>query len=167
MKMYRLNENYSNNQAEQIAVLKTLEHVQRMDIKDKTVRIYTDSVITLHSMKNRKNHAFLIEEIRRKVTEMEKEKWKITFSWIKAHAGYQGNELADNLAKEAANDRDIQECYNRFPKSSVRKELRENSITQWQMEWDDTNKGSRTKSFSPKIIDRLKKLTLLRTLQQS
>ena len=85
-----------------------------MDIKDKTVRIYTDSVITLHSMKNRKNHAFLIEEIRRKVTEMEKEKWKITFSWIKAHAGYQGNELADKLAKEAANDRDIQECYNNF-----------------------------------------------------
>ena len=116
------------------------------------MRIYTDSLITLHSLKNKKNHAYLIEEIRRKVTEMEK-KWRVTFSWIKAHAGYQDNELADILAKEAANDRDIQECYNMFPKSSVRKELRESSVTQWQREWNDTNKGATTKSFFPKIID--------------
>jgi ribonuclease HI len=45
---------------------------------------------------------------------MEKEKWKITFSWIKAHAGYQGNELADNLAKEAANDRYIRSATTGF-----------------------------------------------------
>jgi ribonuclease HI len=60
---------------------------------------------------------------------MEKKKWKIAFSWIQAHAGYQGNELADKLANEATNDRDMPECYNRFPQSSVRRELREHSIT--------------------------------------
>jgi ribonuclease HI len=37
-----------------------------------------------------------------KVAEMEMQNWKIEFNWIKAHAGHQGNELADQLAKEAA-----------------------------------------------------------------
>ena len=37
-----------------------------------------------------------------KVGEMEMQNWKIEFNWIKAHAGHQGNELADQLAKEAA-----------------------------------------------------------------
>jgi hypothetical protein len=48
------------------------------------------------------------------------------------------------------------ECYNRFPQSSVRRELREYSITRWQNEWDATSKGATTKSFFPLITDRLK-----------
>ena len=54
---------------------------------------------------------------------MERNDWQVKFSWIKAHAGHYGNELADNLAKEAANSKRINECYNRIPKSAVMSEL--------------------------------------------
>jgi ribonuclease HI len=54
-----------------------------------------------------------------KVTEMEKQNWKIEFNWVKAHAGHGGNELADQFVKAAANSRDIKECYKRIPRSSV------------------------------------------------
>jgi ribonuclease HI len=64
-----------------------------------------------------------------KVTEIKKQNWKIEFNWIKAHAGHRGNELADQLAKEAANNRDINECYKRIPKSTVLSELNEQSVT--------------------------------------
>jgi hypothetical protein len=54
-----------------------------------------------------------------KTTEIEQQKWNVEFTWIKAHAGHRGNELADKLAKDAAGNKNEDECYNRFPKSAV------------------------------------------------
>jgi hypothetical protein len=87
---------------------------------------------------------------------MEMQNWKIEFNWIKARAGHDGNELADQTAKEAATSTDINECYTRIPKSAVRRELKDHSVTKWQSEWDHTTKGAITKSFFPKIAERLK-----------
>jgi ribonuclease HI len=69
---------------------------------------------------------------------MEMQNWKIIstcnaykntnhdyFSWIKAHAGHHRKDLADQLAKEAATSRKINECYKLIPKSTVFSELSE------------------------------------------
>ena len=127
-----------------------------METNDRTVLIYTDSRITLESLKNLKNHKYLVEKIRKKVIEMENQIRKIEFNWIKAHAGHHGNELADETAKEAATNSDMNECYKRIPKSTVRRELSDYSVTKWQGEWDKTTKGAITKTFFPKTADRLK-----------
>jgi len=87
--------------------------------------------------------------------EMERNEWKIEFSWIKAHAGKEGNELADLLTKEASNNSNIKECYNRIPKSTISRELKELCIKQWQNEWNTTTKGATTKSFYPNIEQRM------------
>jgi len=99
-----------------------------VETNDKTALKYTDSRITLESLKNRENHKYLVEKIRIKVIEMENQDWKIKLTWIKAHAGYQGNELAELTVKEAATNSNI-ECYKRIPKSTVRRELSDNSVT--------------------------------------
>jgi hypothetical protein len=64
--------------------------------------------------------------------------------------------LADQIEKQAATSRDINECYTRIPKSTVRRELNDDSETKWQSEWDHTTKGAITKSFFPKTAERLK-----------
>jgi len=142
---YKLNWQCSNNQAEQLAILKALEYIQHLETKEREVLLLTDSRITLDLLQNRKKHTYLIENNRTKVAEMERNDWQVKFSWIKAHAGHYGNELADNLAKEAANSKRIIECYNRIPKSAVMSELNKQSVTQWQNEWDRTTKGAITK----------------------
>jgi ribonuclease HI len=44
----------------------------------------------------------LIELIRNKIIVLAHLKWTIHFGWVKGHAGIEGNELVDRLAKEAA-----------------------------------------------------------------
>jgi ribonuclease HI len=90
--------------------IKSTRKKRNLENTDRTVLVSTDSRITLQSLKNRKNHTFLIEKIRTKVIELEKQNWKIDFNWIKAHAGHGGNELADQLAKVAVTSREINGC---------------------------------------------------------
>jgi ribonuclease HI len=47
----------------------------------------------------------------------------IEFSWVKAHVGICGNELADQLAKAAAGNRDTTIAFNRIPLSMLYNEI--------------------------------------------
>ena len=76
---YRLNKRCSNNQAEQLATVRALEYTENLQTEDKTATIYTDSRMTLDSLKYNNIHTFLIEDIRRKLTEMGKTNRKIQF----------------------------------------------------------------------------------------
>ena len=61
---YRLQNHCSNNQAEQIAILRSLEQLPSLaDQSNRIVAIYTDSKVTLDSLKNNTNHSLLIEGI--------------------------------------------------------------------------------------------------------
>jgi ribonuclease HI len=52
----RLNKSCTNNQAEQLAILTALKHTENMQTTEKTVTIYTDSLITLDSLRNGNTH---------------------------------------------------------------------------------------------------------------
>jgi len=141
-----------------MAIVKALQAIETIKINNTTpttIKILTDSRITLESLKSTKNRNHLIEEIRKKTIVLEKENWNIEYVWIKAHAGNYVNELAERLAKEAARNSDI--CYNRIPKSEIERQEREKSIEKWQKQWENCTKGSASKEFFPNIKDRLKK----------
>jgi len=100
---HKLNNRCSNNQAEQTAILKALHAFETIKLDNntpRTVKVFTDSKITTFSLKNAKNRKHLIEEIRRKTIDLEKENWRIEFTWITADAGNSGNEQADKITKE-------------------------------------------------------------------
>jgi hypothetical protein len=59
-------------------------------------------------------------------------------------------------AKEAASSKTIDECYTRLPKIAVLFDLNEQSVQHRQNEWDISSKVAITKSFLPKMADRLK-----------
>jgi len=64
--------------------------------------------------------------------------------------------MADQQAKEAARNKNIEECYIKIPKNVVMSEQKQQSVKWWQREWTETTKGAITKAFFPKIEDRLK-----------
>ena len=113
---FKLNKKCTNNQAEQLVILKALEFANNKKIANKTATIYTDSQTTLAMLQNSKIHPNIIEDIRRQRYEMKKAGWQLALRWVKVHAGTEGNELADILAKRAATKGTINESYTRIPK---------------------------------------------------
>jgi ribonuclease HI len=75
----KLDSRCSNNQAEQPAVIKALEaigSIHTTQINPRIVTIHTDSRITLDSLQNTSNHAYLIEEIRKRLAILENSEWR-------------------------------------------------------------------------------------------
>jgi len=102
---YKLQNCCSNNQEEQIAILKTVEQLTKLDDPTgRIVAIFTESKVTIMSLKNHPMLSFLIEEIRNNVRHLSTVNWTIHFRWVKAHIGIEGNEVTDKLAKEAADE---------------------------------------------------------------
>jgi ribonuclease HI len=122
---FKLYNRCSNNQAEQLAIVKALEVIgtQRVNQNEhKTAVIYTDSKITLDSIRSAKNHNHLLKEFRKRIVTLTKMNWKIEFKCVRAHAGIYENEIADRLAKEATQNNHA--TYSRITKSAITKDNR-------------------------------------------
>jgi hypothetical protein len=74
------------------------------------------------------NHIYLIEEIRKRTSILERTYWTVEFSWFKVHVGIYGNELA------AACNRDTTVSFNRIPKITLYSEIEEEATQKWQNE---------------------------------
>jgi ribonuclease HI len=107
---YKLAEKCSNNQVEQLAIVKALTKLRSMHTiqgSQQTTAIHTDSRITLEAIANPRNHQSLDESIRKEIRTLEEDGWIVHFSWVKTHDNHPGNELADQLAMEAACDNSL------------------------------------------------------------
>ncbi|GBN44928.1 hypothetical protein AVEN_52580-1 [Araneus ventricosus] len=65
--------------------------------------------------------------------------------WVKAHIGIKGNEIADTLAKEATTHGIPASLP--FPKSFLKKQLLQLSLSHWQAEWDSGETGRSVYSY--------------------
>jgi len=110
----------------------------------------------MDSLENVKNHSYLIEDIRKRISSLERTNWTIEFSSVKAHVGIYRNELADQLAKAAECNRDTAVCFNKIPKSTLYSEIEEEATQKWQKEWEICTKSAITKQFFPNVRDRFK-----------
>ena len=118
--------------------------------------IYTDSQVTLDSLRNNSIHTPIIADIRGKLQQLNKQNWTIHFGWVKSHIGIEGNELADRLAKAATADTaKLKIEYDKTTKSTIAIELMKEGIAKWQRQWERTNKGALCRSFLPSVEQRL------------
>jgi hypothetical protein len=76
---------------------------------------------------------------------------------VRAHAGIAGNEMADTLTKQAAQDEDKHNIkYNRIPITSAASEIKKEGLLKWLSQWEGTVKGALCRSFFPTVEQRLK-----------
>ena len=125
---FRLGTRCSNNQAEQLAIVKALEAIETIDIPEnspRTTAIFNNSRITIDLVWKANNDSYLIEEIRKRLANLDRANWRIEISWVKAQVGIYGSEMADHLAKATTRNRDIAVSFNRNPTSTLYSELKE------------------------------------------
>ena len=64
-----------------------------------------------------------------------------THTHTHTHIGIEGNEAADKLAKEAANDENDQNIvYDRVPATTVDTEINKQGFIKWQSQWNSTER---------------------------
>ena len=129
----KLDNRCSNDQAEQLAIVKALEVTETQQVNRNEHRkavIYMDNNITLDSIRSVKNHNHLVEEIRKRAVTLDKKNWKIELKRVKAHAGNYEKEIADRLAKEA--NQNCHVTYSRITKSAIKRDTRKERIRKWQ-----------------------------------
>ncbi|GBM15023.1 hypothetical protein AVEN_113157-1 [Araneus ventricosus] len=132
-------------QAEILALLKAVEHAVSLPTQQLTILV--DNQASINSAANPKSH----NSIARKIFKLLHSHPHIRVSWIKAHAGYIGNEEADRLAKEAAETENFPETPLELPKSFIKTFLRQKMLATWQMAWDDGDTGRLIHNIIPKV----------------
>ena len=65
-----------------------------------------------------------------------------------SHPTIEGNEVADTIAKEAAqDDENTNIVYDRIPVSTITTRVKEEGLKKWQAQWERAEKGALCRSF--------------------
>ena len=144
-KNYRLALNCTVYQAELFAILHAIKWCNNNLVE---ARINTDSLSSLQAIKKKKNLNFIVNEIRSEI----KNNSHICLDWVKAHIGIEGNEAADQLAKEATKLTTID--YDRVPISFGCRLLQTNTQREWDNRWTSATTGRTTYKFFMNIAAR-------------
>ncbi|XP_035216992.1 uncharacterized protein LOC118190403 [Stegodyphus dumicola] len=123
-----------------MAISKAIKYVKEHCRHNITIK--SDSLSTLYAIKDPKTTSSIIAAIQKDL--QLNVSFKITLEWIKGHSRIYGNEIVNQLAKEAAIGQDAEFIGIPWPTSHLKKHLISVAISNWQDEWNNSETGKRT-----------------------
>lgn len=137
-------------QAELLAICRATREIRNTTAS--TFGIFSDSMAALLTVKNPSCLHPLAVEARQNVTAASLQNKVVSLFWIKAHAGLEGNERADQLAKEAATNLKKRPDYDLCPISFVKRHIRMRTLDEWNRRYRSGQTASITKIFFPDAV---------------
>ena len=142
-----LTENASIFQAELIAIKEAAIHLTlHEDIPGCYVKIFCDSQAALQALKSNKCKAQTVKDTHEALNNLYQHAKNVRLTWIKAHIGLDGNELADEYAKLGTIDHTTQ-IPTQTTYKEIRADTREYVYHKWKEKWKALKKCRMTKLF--------------------
>ena len=135
-------------QSELIAILLSLKHIAESNDRQSSITFFSDSKVAIRQIVE---HNKKICSITRGIKELiSASQCSVRFEWVRSHSKCHGNNLADQLAKQAAGSDSIggltrvQLCF-----YEAKKLVKEMVNKMWETEWACSEKGALTHEFFP------------------
>jgi len=144
--------------AELVAILMVLEHILQYPrvAASQAIRIFCDSqtavgVLTMGWSSN--SHRGVIQEINKALSTLSQNfSYNIELLWTPGHAGLQGNDKADQLAKEGAKEAlEMPEDSRIVTIQEIKDASNKTCLAKWQTRWENSSTGRRFYEFYPTV----------------
>lgn len=134
--------------AEIYAVLESMKYIFRIGKAGEHFTVYSDSSSSLSSLKQLLPAHHLVQEIQDWLVLLHSRKRiNVSFCWVPAHAGVEGNERADKAAKEAINSQNHVNVS--VPYSDFKETIRNHVDKKWQNLWSNLTNNLKLKEIHP------------------
>ncbi|CAG2215405.1 RNASEH1 [Mytilus edulis] len=125
-----------------------------------SIKIFSDSqsaigILTLNWKSD--NYGKTIHDIKIGILALKSEGIIVSIEWTPGHADIQGNELADQLAKKAAQEAEKIQSIPIFTKQDIQKGAKDSVMLKWQNRWDTSEKGRRYYAFQQNVKNTIPK----------
>ena len=144
---------------------------EKLTVKPKYIKIFSDSQAALLALNNAEITSKLVHETKQALNLLAQNTRRVNLVWIKAHVGHPGNEVADELAKEATRKEAIDNKID-TPLAVIKDKLEDKYRDKWNKEWHEYKEAKHTKEFyktcdksKAKIAIKLPRVTLSRLVK--
>jgi ribonuclease HI len=146
---YHLPDTATVFQAEIYAIKKAAEWLLQQEYSWKTIVVHIDSQAAIMALVSTTYTSTSVYETNLLLERVNKDNF-LKLRWVKAHVGHEGNELADEVAKDGAllND-EILEDSPKLSYNGLRKQLMERHYAIWKIQWTDRPDCRQTKLWLP------------------
>ena len=104
-----------------------------------------------------KSHKAVILEIKQTMDILKSQNVSIELNWTPGHADIAGNEIADKLAKEAAEEAEnMPEMVTPLTSIDIKKAVKDSCKIKWQKRWDVSQTGRHMFDFQPSVTAKKK-----------
>ena len=131
------------------------------------IKILVDSQAALKALANNTIKSRTVDRTVQELSKLGYEIPRLTLSWIKAHVGYEGNELADLAAKQGATEPQMSIKVDiPISKTVISNQLKEQIRNKWQLRWNTSADYKHSKKFlakpDPNMAKRILRLPRLK-----
>ncbi|XP_076221903.1 uncharacterized protein LOC143174357 [Nomia melanderi] len=121
--------------AEAIVIVQALKTIKNQQTTNSIM--FTDSMRVILSIQKMTMENEIITNIIQLTTELYNDNYKVTFAWVLAHHGINGNDITDKAANEATMiqiNRDI-----KVPVKDIKKQTERITYEKWENKWTIEN----------------------------